>query len=124
MGTKISGAELEIMEHLWEQDQAETFAELLEYFNTAKKKEWCKQTLNTNLLRLKKKGLLVQEKNGAKSVYRPTITKIQYQQKCAEDILEEFYEGGLSNFIAALAGKNRITELEKEELMDYIWKER
>ena len=66
MGVKISGAELEIMKYLWERDEKCTFAELLDYFNENRKKDWCKQTLNTNILRLKKRGLLTKEKNSGK----------------------------------------------------------
>lgn len=124
MGAKISGAELEIMEYLWKRGEACTFAQLLEYFNTVKQKQWCRQTLNTCLLRLKKKGLMLQEKNGIKSFYIPAVTRVRYNQICAEEILQEAYGGALSNFIAALTGKECLTELEKEELLEYIRNER
>lgn len=124
MGLKITGAELEIMEYLWEREQDCTFADLLDYFNRTGKKDWCKQTMNTYLLRLKKRGLLQKQKNGAKAVYHPAVTKLQYNQMCAREILEESYNGVLSNFIAALTGKETITEVEKQELLDYIEKER
>ena len=42
MGVKISGAELEIMEYLWKRDEKCTFAELLDYFNENRQKDWCK----------------------------------------------------------------------------------
>lgn len=120
MGVKISGAELEIMEYLWKRDEKCTFAELLDYFNENRQKDWCKQTLNTNILRLKKRGLLTKEKNSGKAVYYPTITEVRYEQMCAEEILEESYGGRISNFIMAFTGNSKITEKEKEELLDYI----
>lgn len=123
MRVKISGAELEIMEYLWEKKEDSTFADILDYFNTVKRKQWCRQTLNTYLLRLRKKGLLEQVKGKTKSFYIPTISHAEYEQKCAEEILEEAYGGGLVNFIAALTGKESITELEKEELIEYIFKQ-
>ncbi|MDD2958960.1 MAG: BlaI/MecI/CopY family transcriptional regulator [Lachnospiraceae bacterium] len=124
MKTKISGAELEIMEYLWDSRQPCTFAALLDYFNSVKKKDWCKQTLNTCVLRLKKKGLLVQEKNGVKSIYVPAITREQYHQICAEEILKESYGGLLVNFLAALSGNDAITELDQQKLLEYIKNER
>lgn len=124
MGLKITGAELEIMQYLWQKETACTFAELLEYFNTQKKKDWCRQTLNTCLLRLRKKGLLKKEKIEKTSFYIPVMNKVQYDQVCANEILQEAYGGMLSNFIAALTGKEKITELEKEELLEYIWSEK
>lgn len=120
----LSGTEQEIMDVLWKHDEGLTFAELLEYFNTVKKKNWCRQTLNTCLLRLKQKKLVRKEKSAAKAVYFSAVTQARYRQMCAEDILKESYGGVLSNFIAALAGKNQITEMEKEELLKYIENER
>ncbi len=124
MGKRISGAELEIMEYLWEKGENCTFSELLDYFNNIRHKEWCKQTFSTYLLRLKKRGLLLQEKNGSKSVYCPAISQTQYNQICAEEILQESYGGVLSNFIAALTGKSSLVEIEKEKLLKYIMDER
>ena len=45
---------------------------------------------------------------------------MEYEQKCAEEILQEAYGGTLANFIAALTGKDSITEIDKDELLDYI----
>lgn len=120
MSVKISGAELEIMEYLWESREKCSFAGLLEYFNEVRRKNWCKQTLNTNLLRLKKRGFLSAEKSGTKTMYAPAVTRVRYEQMCAEEILQESYGGVLTNFIAALAGGEKITESEKQELMKYI----
>ena len=39
---------------------------------------------------------------------------------CAEEILEESYGGRISNFNMAFTGNSKITEKEKEELLDYI----
>lgn len=123
MGSEITGAELELMEYLWEHEDERTFAELLDHFNGEKSKDWCKQTMNTYLARLIKKGLLTKDKNGRKTVYRPCVTRTRYRQMCAEDILEESYGGILSNFLAALTGRDRITERDRESLLDLIEKD-
>lgn len=118
MGTRISGVELEIMKYLWKEEKA-TFAELLNYFNEMKEKEWCKQTLNTHLLRLKNRGLLTKDKR--RTIYSPTVNAARYDQMCAEEVLKESYGGTLFNFLAALAGNN-ITDAEETELIDLIKK--
>ena len=123
MGSKVTGAELEIMEYLWEQDKGMTFADLLSYFNSEKRKDWCKQTLNTCLNRLIKKGLLLKEQSDKKAVYVPKVTQLRYRQLCAQNILNECYGGVLSNFLAALTGMERITEEEKQRLLASIEKE-
>lgn len=120
MKHEITGTELEIMQYLWEQNREYTFAELLDYFNSVKRKDWCKQTLNTCLLRLKKRGLLSQKKRGTKSVYFPSVTKIQYDKICAEEILDKSYNGNLISFLSALTGGEKLSEADKEELLDFI----
>lgn len=120
MRTRISGAELEVMQYLWKAEHGAAFAELLTYFNETKGKEWCKQTLNTYLLRLSKRGLITREKIRTKTIYSPAMTELRYRQLCAEEVLQESYDGGLSNFLAALTGREKVTESEAQEVIDFI----
>lgn len=120
MGVKVTGAELEIMQYLWEHPDNNTFAQLLTWFNEEKGKQWSKQTLNTNLLRLTKRGLLERVNRSLKSIYVPTVDEIRYQQLCAKEILEESYGGRLANFIAAFSGNQRLTSEEEQKLMRFI----
>ena len=120
MGIKVTGAELEIMQHLWAQPDNNTFAQLLTWFNEEGGKQWTKQTLNTNLLRLTKRGLLERVDKAPKSVYVPTVDEVRYEQLCAKEILEESYDGKLANFIAAFSGGQRLTSEEEENLMRFI----
>lgn len=120
MSVKVTGAELEIMRYLWQHPQNNTFAEMLAWFNEEKDKRWSKQTLNTNLLRLNKKGLIERMQGDPKSVYIPIMDEVHYQQICAKEVLEESYDGKLSNFIAALSGNQSITKEEEEELLRFI----
>lgn len=120
MRTRISGAELEIMQYLWTIEQGAVFAELLTHFNKTRGKEWCKQTLNTYLLRLSNKGLITKEKAGAKTVYFPAVSEPRYQQLCAEEILRESYDGVLSNFLTALTGNRKAAESTARKLLDSV----
>lgn len=123
MRIRISGAELEIMQYLWSTEDGAAFAELLTYFNENRGKEWCKQTLNTYLLRLSNRGLITREKIGTKTIYSPAINELRYRQLCAEEILKESYDGVLSNFLAALTGHEKLTRSEAQELIDFISEE-
>lgn len=120
MGVKVTGAELEIMQHLWEQPDNNTFAQLLAWFNEEGGKQWSKQTLNTNLLRLIKRGLLERVKESSKSVYVLKADKKRHEQLCAKEILNESYGGKLENFIAAFSGGQRLTPEEEKKLMSFI----
>lgn len=120
MRTRISGAELEIMQYLWDAEHGAAFAELLAHFNETKGKEWCKQTLNTYLLRLSNRGLITREKAGSKTIYSPAMTEPKYQQLCAEEVLKESYDGVLANFLAALTGNRKIAESAAQKLFDSV----
>ncbi|MDO4296850.1 MAG: BlaI/MecI/CopY family transcriptional regulator [Lachnospiraceae bacterium] len=120
MRIRISGAELDIMQYLWKREDGAAFAELLTYFNETREKEWCKQTLNTYLLRLNNRGLITKEKRGSKTIYSPAMTELRYRQLCAEEILNESYGGVLSNFLTALAGRDKITKADAQKIFDSI----
>ena len=96
-----------------------TFAELLEYF--AEVKGWKKQTLNTYLRNLVKKGLIIKESK-VKTVYR-AISEKEYEQIRARNFLEKNYQGNIGKFIAALSGKEMLSEDDKKDLFEYIFKQ-
>ena len=57
----LTDTELEVMEFFWGQKEPRLFSETIEYFNTQKKIEWKKQTMNTYLNHLTHAGLLKAE---------------------------------------------------------------
>lgn len=120
MRDKVSETEYAIMEYFWESKGKFNFAELMDYFNNHQEREWKKQTLNTFLKRLIEKGLLTCQKEGKRTYYREKITKKEYEQRCAEEILEENYGGSIKNFIAALSGNENLSDVDEEELLRYI----
>lgn len=120
MRTKLSGFELEIMQHLWRSPQENTFAMLLAWINDSTRKDWSRQTLNTYLLRLIRKGMIERKEGEKKSAYIPTLTEAQYHQRCAEEILENSYGGSMVNFVMALNGGRKITREEESRLMQLI----
>lgn len=115
----MSDTELEIMQFIWKSGSEITFRELLEYFNTECNKNWKKQTLNTYLLRLSKKGFLKSKRNLQKTIYIPTMTLAEYRQTKAKEVLAENYEGSLKNFVVSLSDED-ITQEEAEELISFL----
>lgn len=124
MGIQITGAEWEIMQYLWQHPQENTFAAILAWFHDSGKRKWSKQTLNTYLMRLIQRGLLARREGQARSVYVPQMTETQYHQRCAEELLENFYGGSLVNFVSALSGGKKITRDEEERLMRLVREEK
>lgn len=120
MSSHLSKTEYRIMEYFWSTGEKYTFGELMKYFNEEEDKNWKKQTLNTFLSRLIDKGLLERKKEGTKAYYSEAITRTEFKQHKAKEILEEGYEGKISHFIAALTGNNAITSVDEKELIAHI----
>lgn len=111
----MSDAESEVMEKLWEQTESIKQSALLVLFEEDGK-AWKRQTLNTFLERLEKKGLVERENRMVKAAY----SKEEYHLMQMEEAIDSMYDGKLSNFVAAFAKKNTINEKEAETLMNIL----
>jgi predicted transcriptional regulator len=115
-----SSTELEVLEYLWKENEPKKSSEIMNHFNTVLNKEWKKQTVNTFLLNLKKKGYLSVSKRLNKTVYFPLITREDYYKRYTQSILNNYFQGSLKNFISAFTGNTKLSALEKESLLEYI----
>ena len=115
MKLTLSSMEQEIMELFWRTEHMLTGADVWEYFNEIGK-ENKRQTINTYLTRMTKKGLLI--KKGRKYFYQ--YTKEQLEQQRARMILDTLYDGSFQKFICALSGGNSLTKKEADEMRKYL----
>ena len=84
--TRISKAELEIMNYLWSiAPKGDVFAGVIDKF----KRERAKQTINTYLARLIEKGYVYAEGTKGRKLYYAKVSKEDY----AWMLLEELYGG-------------------------------
>lgn len=116
----LSDTELYIMEYLWNLSEPQTFSQLLHHFTVVDHKDWKKQTLNTFLLRLTKKGYITTSAPSFRRLYAPAITKEAYRHQYARQIVDNSFGSSLTSFLSAFTGEQNITEAEKHELMDYL----
>lgn len=117
----LSATEREIMEVLWlvggvELNKVST-GRVMDIF-TERGKNWKRQTLNTFFARLEEKGLIRRERGTVEACY----SKSEYQSLCCREILNQSYDGKLSNFICAFCGTETINEEEAEQLLKIIGK--
>lgn len=110
-GYKITAAEREVVEVLWEYTEPVQTRELLDRMKE-KGKDWKRQTLNTLLFRLEEKGVIVRRRAYVWSV----LSKEELLKKQTEGILNDFYDGELKNFCVALIGKTTLNEEEVDKL--------
>lgn len=59
-------------------------------------------------------------KSGKRAIYIPAVTKQKYFENYAQQIVDDSYEGSLKNFVSAFTNVRKLTESEKEDLINYI----
>lgn len=111
----LTRAEQEVMEVLWEREGPVQTGELLERMRT-EGRTWKRQTLNTILFRLEEKGIV----SRSHAYVQAALTGEELLQKRTQNILDNFYEGKIGNFFAALTGNTHLKEEEADKLNDMI----
>lgn len=123
MQERVSDAEQEVLEVLWEKAplSALDVAKRLSH-----KKPWQETTVKTLLNRLLSKGAVRFEKDGRRYLYEPTFPRDDYVKAESQRLLDRLFGGHVSPLIAHLAEQSAlkpedIAELERilEELKDH-----
>ena len=117
---KLSDTEREMMEVIWQLDKMVTSSELLKIFNENKGKKWSAQTMSTFLTRIVDKGVLISNKEGRINFYESLISKEEYTQYEAENILNNLYKGSLKNFLSALYYKKNMSTEDIQEISNWF----
>ena len=117
---KLSDTEREMMEVIWQLDKKVTSSELLKIFNEKKGKKWSAQTMSTFLTRIVDKGVLTSNKEGRINFYESVISKEEYTQYEAENILNNLYKGSLKNFLSALYYKKDMSTDDIQEINNWF----
>lgn len=114
-GYRITEAEREVVEVLWEYSEPVQTKELLDRMKE-KGRDWKRQTLNTLLFRLEEKGVIVRRRAYVWSV----LSKEELLKKQTQGILNDFYDGELKNFCVALIGNSSLENEEADKLYALI----
>lgn len=122
----LSATEMEIMEYVWSTDKKLIAAEILNYFNENKSKNWKKQTLNTFLVKLIEKGVLQYDVSKNKKYYYPTTqsqTKTEHIKHWTQSFIQNTFDGSLYHFLYAFTGGSPLSENDADELRKYLEEE-
>lgn len=112
---KITEAEREVMEVLWECQGPVRTRELFDIM-ASRGRKWKRQTLNTFLYRLESKEIVKRRRAYVEAV----LSKEELFQRQTQQMLDTFYDGEYLNFIAALTKNTQIdseTRLQLEGLV-------
>ncbi len=116
----LSQSEMEIMQVIWETAAPVTTGYLQEVFFH---KGWKGQTIATFMARLVEKGLLTVTRQGKSNLYTPELTREQYRQREAANVIDSMYHGSLRDFLTAFYGEKKISPKEAEELKQWFEQE-
>ena len=116
---KISEAEMELMEIIWNHENPMTSKEIMEFIP---ENQWKPTTVLTLLSRLMEKGFLAAERKGRSHQYSWVVSEEEYKRQCGKSFLQKFYEGSAKNFFAALCDDGELNEKDLEELREILRK--
>ena len=113
MSTKISPAEWEVLDALWDRAPA-TAAEVFEAL--PENRGWHAKTVNTFLTRLAEKGILEVRREGRMNVYQPLKTREECVQAEGETFLNRVFRGAFGPMLVHFVEKADLSDDEIREL--------
>ncbi len=115
---RLSAAEYEIMEWIWDQNRPVSSADILQALGA--QRGWKAPTVLTFLSRMVEKGLLHTEKHGKLRSYTAAVTREAYKNEETRDFLQRMYNGSVQNLVACMADGNGISAEELAQLRAWL----
>jgi BlaI family penicillinase repressor len=113
MDKRISEAELEVMEALWEAGSPLTAADVADRIGA--ERGWSLQTIKTMLSRLATKAAVSYEEDGRRFLYFPAIERDAYLGHESRRFVDRLFGGRLSPLVARLADEDA---LDKDDIAE------
>ncbi len=118
MNKRISQAELDVMDVLWDGvDNGQAVMLATDIATGLAHKNWNLHTVKTLLGRLRDKGVITFEKDGRRYLYSPRISRSDYAKRATSRLADRLFGGRVSPMVAHMAdarglSKDDIAELE------------
>ena len=116
---EISGAELEIIQILWDLGKPAKTQEICDYSGGSPRNY---STTATLLGRMMEKGAVKSERVGKTFYYSPLISKTEYVNAQTKRFISRLYDGSVKTLAAALVSSDRLTAADMTELRDLLEK--
>ena len=108
MNSRISDAELEVMEVLWASKKPLTATDVADRIPTQRR--WSLATVKTMLSRLSAKGALEYCEEGRRYLYSAAIPRDSYIGRESRRFVDQLFGGRLSPLVARLAEEHALDE--------------
>ena len=113
IAAKISDSELEVLEVLWEAEEALPIAPIRTRLE--ERRGWDSSTIKTLLRRLCEKGAV--EARRRESFYsRPVLNREDYQRWSTRSLIQRVYRGSAKDLVASLVRGDQLTDQDLDEL--------
>lgn len=99
LGKVLGDLEAEVMEEVWARGTC-TVRDVYEGLRL--KRRIAYTTVMTTMSRLADKGLLVRDRDGAAFVYRPSVSKDEFRQRVASEVITAILDGFGKEFVSQL----------------------
>lgn len=117
---KLTKAEEEIMQYIWELDRC-TVSQIIEQMDV--KDKIPHSTISSIVRILEKKGYVDHKAYGRTYEYFPVITKEDYSKKTIRSIVSNYFEGSMNQLVSFLVKEKDLDINELSELIQEYKKE-
>lgn len=105
--SQISGAELTVMQILWEADEPLNIQTVCDRLPRGK---WAYKTVGTLLIRMEEKGAVASEKRGRINYYIPILNQEEYTKEQTKEFIARLYHGSAKDLAVSLFKSEDMTE--------------
>jgi len=112
---RISEAEKEIMDIIWQASRPVTTSQIMERLPQGK--EWKTNTVITFLSRLTEKGFVQATRIGKANHYEPRVTEREFRNAETRQFIRDIHRGSVLGLISALCDNGDLTREDIEKLM-------
>ena len=114
---KLSKAEWEIMNALWQENPA-TARELMQRMPS--RVNWAYTTVKTMLSRLVDKNALSEYKQGNTSFYKPLISQRKARSSAFKSLLDQAFNGATGPLVHFLIEEQKLSDNQRQEILAFL----
>ncbi len=112
--TKLTKAEEEIMQMLWDQEEPSTVAQLIGQMKGTRPPH---STISSIIRILEKKGFVDHKAYGRTHVYFPIVEKKDYLKFSITNLISGYFKGSMNELVSFLVQENNLSIKELSELI-------
>lgn len=115
---KLTPAQFEILQKVWESPGGLTVAEIWEGVLT--ERDVSRTTVLNLVDRLEKRGWLTRSKDESVFRYQAAVARATAEKQLANDFVQEFFSGSAMNLVMSLLGSKPVTKSEIRKLQQLL----